>query len=262
MENRGVVVPRHSTFIRPFPTIRPLALPAEHGAWGLLLEPVVLGLLVAPSASGFLIALAVIAAFLGRQPLKLAGQDWLRRRRYPRTAVCELLAATNFIAASLAFAGAWKLGGWMPLLALIPAIPLVGFQFARDVRMRGRNVVAELCGAAAPAASAAAIAIAGGTSVETAGVLAALMIGRSIPSVLFVRNVFSREPRKAVSVTAHVLALILAIVIAPWTAALAMLLLLVRSLVPTEGLRARTIGFREVGFGIITVLLIAAGYRI
>ena len=32
--------------------LRTVALPVEHGGWGISLEPVVLGLLVAPSASG------------------------------------------------------------------------------------------------------------------------------------------------------------------------------------------------------------------
>lgn len=247
-------------------SIRPLALPAEHGAWGLLLEPLVLALLVAPSAAGFLIGFGSLAAFLARQPLKLAARDWLGRR-YPRTAVCELLAAANLVAAVLAFASAWRVAGWTPFMALLPAIPLAVIQFAQDVRMRSRTLVAEVCGAAAPATLAAAIALAGGRAMGIALGLAALVLARSVPAVLFVRSAFSPKPKRAMTVTTHGLAVIGAtnlwlIGIAPWTAIVAMLALFTRSLLPTTGLPARTIGFREVGWGASTVPLIALGYRI
>lgn len=247
-------------------SIRPLALPAEHGAWGLLLEPVVLALLVAPSAAGLLIGFGAVAGFLAHQPLKLAAHDWLRRR-YPRTAVCELLGAANLVAAFLAFGGAWRVAGWTPLMALLPAIPLAAIQFMQDVRMRSRTLIAELCGAAAPAALAAAIALAGGRAMGIALGLAALVLARSVPAVLFVRSAFSRKPERAMSATAHGLAVIAAtnlwlVGIAPWTAIVAMLALFTRSLLPATGLPARTIGFREVGWGALTVLLIALGYRI
>ena len=62
---------------------RPVVIPAEHGGWGFMLEPVLLGLLVAPSPAAGLFALATIAAFLLRHPLKLTLAD---RRRGLRTA--------------------------------------------------------------------------------------------------------------------------------------------------------------------------------
>ena len=69
------------------PTVpwRPVALPAEHGGWGFLAEPVVLGLVLAPSAAGLCLALAALAAFLARHPLRLALIDRRKGVRYPRT---------------------------------------------------------------------------------------------------------------------------------------------------------------------------------
>ncbi len=46
--------------------IRPIALPVEHGGWGLLFEPIVLGLLLAPSPAGLFISLGATGAFLAR----------------------------------------------------------------------------------------------------------------------------------------------------------------------------------------------------
>ncbi len=64
--------------------LRSVALPVEHGGWGLLLEPIALGLLVAPSLAGFCLSVAAAGAFLARHPLKLVMADRQRRRRLPR----------------------------------------------------------------------------------------------------------------------------------------------------------------------------------
>src|SRR5947209_5867668 len=52
--------------------LRPVALPVEHGGWGFSLEPVALGLLVAPSLLGLFLSVTTLAAFLARHPLKIA----------------------------------------------------------------------------------------------------------------------------------------------------------------------------------------------
>ena len=43
----------------PSVRLKAIALPPEHGAWGFLLEPIVLGLLVAPSLAVFLTPVAI-----------------------------------------------------------------------------------------------------------------------------------------------------------------------------------------------------------
>lgn len=63
--------------------VRTVALPVEHGGWSLTLEPVALGLLVAPSRAGFLLAVATVGAFLLRHPLKIVADDRRRGRRGP-----------------------------------------------------------------------------------------------------------------------------------------------------------------------------------
>ena len=69
-----------------------VAVPNEHGGWGMLAEPLLLGLVVAPTVAGGGLALAAVAAFLLRHPLKIALSDWRRNTRYPRTAVAAVFS--------------------------------------------------------------------------------------------------------------------------------------------------------------------------
>lgn len=246
---------------RPRVALRPLALPAEHGGWGFLLEPLLLALIVAPSVRGALIAIAAVAVFLMRHPLKFAARDWMLRKRYPRTAACEILAAAYAVVAVAALAPV----GFRPLIALSLAAPFGALQFAYDLRNRGRELVAELAGAIAPGAAASAMALAGGKPAAMALALWLLMIARGIPAILYVRSALHR--RAAFARLAHVIALgvvagLWFVHAAPLTAIVAMTLLLARTFIPVGGLRAQTIGFREIGYGAATVLLIAAGYRL
>ena len=56
---------------RPRSLLRTVAVPDEHGGWGLTLVPVLLGLLVAPSGAGVALAATAFLAFLVRTPLRL-----------------------------------------------------------------------------------------------------------------------------------------------------------------------------------------------
>lgn len=245
-----------STFTRPSLSIRPLAVPSEHGGWGLLLEPVVLAMLVAPSAAGALIGMGAGAVFLMQHPLKLAMHDRLQGRRYPRSRFCELLAAGYGAAALLAFTAAWTLAGARPLLALTAALPFGAIQLSYNVQNRSRRPIPELAGAIVPASLAAAIALAGGSAAAFA--LSVLILCRSIPAVLYVRSTL-RGSSPVAMIAAHVAAVLIAFLFAPLLAGIAMVLLLLRAAVPTHA-PAKTIGLREIAFGAITVGLIALAY--
>jgi hypothetical protein len=238
--------------------LRPLALPYEHGAWGFLLEPIAVGLLVAPSAAGALLALATVAAFLARHPLRLVTRDVLQGKRHPRTIVCSLFALAYASASLAALAGAFVLGGAIPLLPLLAVPPVAGVQFALDVRNQGRTLLAELTGAAAPGAAAMAIVLAASHPPALAFALWALLAARALASILYVRCTLRGEPRRFM-LAAHLAAVALAIALVPVVGAgaiAAMLVLLLRAL-PLPNLSARQIGMRELGYGTLAVLLIA-----
>src|SRR3990170_8834085 len=99
--------------------MRLVALPAEHGGWGLLLEPIALGLALAPTAAGALLGLAAIGAFLARHPLKIALADGRRSVRYPRTLWAERFALGYGLVGVAAFVIALRLASsavWAALL--------------------------------------------------------------------------------------------------------------------------------------------------
>lgn len=241
--------------------LRPLALPTEHGGWGFLLEPIALGLLVAPSWSGALIATAAVFAFLGRHPLKLALQDAKRARTYPRTPYCWMLAATYLIAAALALASAIAIGGGRILIPIGIVAPLAVIQVLYDARNRSRELLPEMSGAAAMSSIAAAMAIAGGMRILPSIGLAGILIARSLPAILYVRALLRPVPTWP-AVAMHVFAIAVVTLVGSPFAIAAMILLLVRAIwgFTHERPSAKTIGWREIVFGAMTVALIAIGY--
>jgi hypothetical protein len=162
-------------------------MPAEHGGWAFLAEPVVLGLAVAPSWAGLLVGLAVAAGFLARQPLRLTLGDRRRGRRYPRTAAAERAFATLVLAGALALAGGVALARGPALVALGLAAPLAAVALALDLGQRAREAAAELAAALALASAAAAIPLAAGHPAPAAYGLWALVALRAAPSILYVR---------------------------------------------------------------------------
>ena len=240
--------------------MRPLALPAEHGGWGFLFEPIALGLLVAPSWGGALVAAAAVCAFLARHPWKLAMQDAMRRRNYPRTRYCRWFAAMYSLAGALALASGVAIGGARILIPLAVVAPLAVVQLVYDARNRSRELLPELSGALAMSSVAAAIAIGGGLAIVPALGIAGIIVARALPSILYVRSLL-RHGRAWPVVAMHVLALLAVSLFASLFAAAAMTILLIRAMwgLTHETPRAQTIGWREIVFGVMTVALVAIG---
>src|SRR5215212_8962980 len=122
-------------------SLRPLALPAEHGGWGFLFEPMLLGLLVAPSWSGALVGAAALFAFLARHPLKLALQDVMRGRSYPRTRYCRALAAAYLFGGAVLLTAAVMMSGARVLIPLGLVVPLALTQVLYDAHRRERELL-------------------------------------------------------------------------------------------------------------------------
>ncbi len=179
--------------------LKSIALPPEHGAWGFLLEPVVLGLLIAPSLAGGFLALAVVGAFLIRHPLKLAFTDWRRGKRYARTALAERVILAYGVLTIIGLVLAIALAGWEIMLPLLMAAPLVLMMLASYVQNRGRELIPELAGASALAVTASGVALAGGASSQTAFALWVILNARNIPSILYVRARLRLEKEKPFS---------------------------------------------------------------
>ncbi len=177
------------------PAWRAVAIPTEHGGWGLTLEPVLLGLLIAPSIAGASLGGAAFLAFLVRTPLKLVAVDirhdrWLERSRLAlRIALVELVVMITLVTVAVTTAG------WTWIVPAVVAAPLVAIELWFDIRSRGRRLVPELCGSIGIASVAAVIVVASGDSAALAAGVWLVLAARAVGSIPFVRAQIMRLRR-------------------------------------------------------------------
>ncbi len=174
---------------------RRVALPKEHGGWGLTAEPVLLGLLVAFSWAGLAIGAAALLVFLARTPLKLVAVDHRRGRRLERDRLARQVAMVEVgLVVALGLFAIVSVGArWLVPVAV--ALPLVAVELSYDVRSRSRRLIPELCGAIGVSATAAAIIVAGGGPSRLAVAAWLVLGGRVIASIPFVRVQIQRLRR-------------------------------------------------------------------
>ena len=166
---------------------RAVAMPTEHGGWGLTLEPVLLGLIVAWSGAGVALGIAAFAAFLLRTPAKLVAVDLRRDRWLDRSRLALRIAIIEALVLAAAVATVVVLAGWRWMLPVLVAGPLVAIELSFDIRSRGRRLVPELCGSVGISAVAASIALATGRSMGLAIGLWLVLAARAISAIPFVR---------------------------------------------------------------------------
>lgn len=247
-------------------------LPKEHGSWSLALEPLALGLLIAPSAPGGALAVAATAGFFARRPARLAlDASAPAARRRPAFVALTLFGVIGVTGLALAIAqtglaALWPLGLALPFAALF-----AGF----DARGEGRSLFAEVAGAVAFATLPAACATLSGWSHGTALALGAVALTRSVPTVLLVRSCLrarkSGEVRGtlagplAATIALFGLALLARAHVLPSLALLAAALLLVRAVVIASPVgrtcSARRLGLVEVFVGVAFVALTVLAFR-
>ena len=255
--------------------IRSVALPSEHGGWGFLIEPILLGLIVALSWRGALLALAATGVFLIHQPLKMTIKDRRKGRRPPR-----LMWAQRFVAyyGLMAFVPVLILLVTSSSAFLIPialAVPLASVQLYYDSQNRSRELAPEVCGALALAMIAPSIAVLGGWGFWSAMALWGILSSRATAAILYVRSRIRLSVGKPTSRrlpwAAHIIALIFvmglfAIRAAPWTPMVAFIVLLTRAYLGLSKYRrarpVKVIGFMELAYGLITTLIVGMGYII
>ena len=251
--------------------LRSVALPIEHGAWGFLLEPALLGLLVAASWAGAALVLAALAALLLQTPLSLALTDVRRGRRYPRTALAWRFAVAYGALLVVAGTAALLLAGSAAILLPVAiAAPLAVLQLWLDARGRARELLPEAAGAVAMGSLAAGVAMAGGWSLLPALGLWGLLALRAVPAIVYVRarlrlergQAFDPRPSWVLHLAAvGAAAFAAALGAASWVAVLPYAVLAARAargLAPDRApVTAKVVGFREIGFGVMTAALLA-----
>ena len=255
----------------PSASLRSILLPKEHGSWSLAFELLLLGILVVPSRPGLFLALAVIAGFFTRRPLKLTvtlpAGDGRRGRTLRWTILFSVIALVGL-------GGAGYTGGWPALWPLLLCVPLGATFLWFDLRNEMREAEAELCGSAAFALVPAALATLGGWSAPAALGLAALMLTRSLPTVLTVRTYLRQakglpaHPVGALAAAAGSFALIAGLglmAIVPAAGGLLAAGLLLRSVLMLTALRpvwtAKCVGMLEAVVGMIYLGGLALAYH-
>ncbi|HEY3291852.1 MAG TPA: YwiC-like family protein [Anaerolineae bacterium] len=255
-------------------SLRHVALPIEHGGWAFLFEPMVLGMLVAPSLAGLGLCIAGLGVFLLFRPVQVALKDWLKHKRFARTAWAErfillyaLLAAGGMALAIYTARGPF----WQ---AMVLAVPLAGLQMLLVVRGKARDGVTEVSGAVALAALLPMMVIADGGTIAQALALWLVPAARATTSIVCIRQRLKRARGEVYSpvipIGLHIAAVMAFVVtwLAGWlpvSASIAMAILTVRC---WHGLyRARIdiptkhVGFQEIGWGLVNIALNAVGLR-
>ncbi|MBA4136270.1 MAG: hypothetical protein C0518_03015 [Opitutus sp.] len=265
-------------------SFRSLVVPREHGSWALALEPVALGLLVAPSLAGGWLALAVAAGFLTRRPLKLAvtlpARDPRRVAAFRWTLLFSFLALSALALAAVSPAPGASLSevrNPLPSLSalwpLLLAVPFGGAFLWFDLRNEMREAQAELAGSIAFALVPAAFATLAGWTAAPALALAMLMLARSVPTVLAVRTFLrlakGRDASGAPAVAIAIVALAVIVGLAwrtlvpPAAVVVAAVLVLRTALLLSPffpAWSARRVGMMEAVIGVLFLGALAAAY--
>lgn len=259
-------------------SFRSLVVPREHGSWSLALEPVALGLLVAPSAASAALAVAVIAGFFTRRPLKLAATlpstDPRRAAALRWTLLFAAIALAALLVAAFAFGANKQQSDWRALWPLLLAAPFGAAFLWFDLRGEMREAEAELAGSAAFALVPAAFATLAGWSAAPALALAALMLARSVPTVLTVRaylRVAKNKPAQPGAALAGALGFLLGVAAlaafrwVPLAACALVGVLVARSVWLLSSLAPawspRRIGMLEAALGLVYLAGLALAYR-
>jgi hypothetical protein len=253
--------------------VRSVAVPTEHGGWGLTAEPVLLGLAVAPSIAGLCLGVAAILAFLARTPLRVVLVDRHRHRHLDRTVlarralVAESAAIAALVGAAIVAADA---PFWWPAAV---AAPLVAVELWFDTRSRSRRLAPELAGTIGICAVVAMIVLAAGHPAGEAAALWVVLGARALTAIPHVRAQIARlhghdapAPGLLVADVAALAAVAAAAALEPAVAAGAIAVAAVGAIQRLTGraapVPAKVVGIRQPVLGLTVVAATAIGVHV
>lgn len=255
--------------------IKSIAVPKEHGGWGFIGEAALVGLALAPSLSGVFILMATVLLFLLSQPLKIYVQDQLQKRRLERTALAEkLMLGYGLSAAVTIIVLIWINGNnFRSILALF--LLTSSIQFIYSIQKKEKEFIAEIFGAAAIGLTSSMILVSAGWPLKEAFIIWGVLSVRTVTSIFFVRHKLKKKNEwfnSAFSVGAvqAIGFLVLAILVyqgySYWGIMIGYFVLAARAFYGVSRLakttRAKTIGIREIFYGLFYCLCIIFSYKI
>ena len=253
-----------------------VVVPNEHGGWSFVGEPIVLGLLLAPTWGGLALAVAAVVSFLLRHPLRIRLKDGRVGRDTVRARLAERVVAVHAVVLLGAMLVAVSLAPSRTVLVpLLVAAPLIVVQLSYDAQGRSRDAVAEIAGVLAMGSLTSSMVMFDGWTLSlAAGPWLALAV-KGVATVLYVRarlRTQRGEPAsRGLAVGAHLIAVAIltvavVLVLVPWTAAMMMVLLTLRAVVglsPSAArVTAKAVGTWEAVYGLAFVLALVVGYRV
>lgn len=249
-----------------------VAIPHEHGGWGAVLEPIIVGLVAVPSAASAFAGLLVFVAFLLRTPLRILLLDWRRGKHTDRTS----LALRYFSIFALGFAVLlWlgleqgRAGWWWPLAVAAP----FGFvQLYFDIYNRGRELVPTVVGIGVLGAASTAMLLADGRiGWPTAGLPWLLLALKGLGAILFVKaQLLRRSPRPPrawpflfVHLTGLLVSVGYGLFEGQYLPAAAFALLTLRAVFfhLSAPRKVKTVGWTEILFGLVFSVFLGLGMR-
>jgi|GEM_PF-2961421 hypothetical protein len=251
----------------------------------MLFEPIVLGLLLAPSVIGVLISLIAIFTFLMRPPTKIIISDWQHHRRSVRTAYAQgfvflyalIVCACGLIITMVAppsFFAAFMLAshGWLVLSIVFLVLIL---RLIWNFMHGSRDLVAQILGGVSLNSTSTLIVSTTGWAIGASLILWMILSLRVINSIFYVRARIRLDRGKPVSIlptaAVHLIGVLAVFVLAimgyvPYLAIFPSVVLLIRMGVGLSPLRRsiqpQAIGIQELGYGILTVILLALAFEL
>lgn len=246
-----------------------IAMPAEHGAWGFTLEPLLLALLVAFSPSGLYLAVGALTAFLAHQPLRV----WLKNGPGLKQKTAMVFFLIYALPAALFLFWFILRERFISTLPLYITLALmIAYVFAEKAG-QGRRLYVEIMAALSMAIISMSITLSADWTAEQATGLMLFSASRTVPSVFYVRARLRLDKNNAsyvrISNIVNIMAFGLVFLLIyqqglSWFVLLPFLVLLGRALYGVSSYRPRQtvkqIGIVEFLVGLQMVILVAVGY--
>ena len=246
-----------------------IALPREHGAWGYVLEPLILGLLAAFSVKGLYLAFGALLAFLAHQPVRI----YFSAQQNTKKASLLFLLMYG-IPAVLFFALFIYKTNPLYFLPFTLAIVFMLIYLFMELAGFGRKMVTHMIPPTAIDLIAVSIVLVSGWELLETAAFLVLLSSRAHPTTFYVRAKLRRredkEYYKVLAVAVHLLSLCMAsllvyLKIMPGLALIAVFLLFIRAVIGVyfnkTVMTPKQIGIREFIYGALFVFISAAGYH-
>ncbi len=250
--------------------IKKVAFPPEHGSWGFVIEPLLLSLLVAYSQIGLMLVIAAFFIFLNHQPVRVL-LNKKKRTQFLWKALFFFFFYSFVILIS--FYIVLTNTAFQNLLPFDFAVLLMFIFFVLEIMQNGRKLFAEFIAPLAITFIALSVVLINGWNIYSTIAFAVILLGRAIPTVLYVNVKVQFLKGNKVSKIPFYLAELLLLVIGiyliflgliPKLSLIAMSLLIARAeygLAKTNlSENVKTLGIKEFIFGILYVIIIFIGY--